>query len=217
MSASTNIVGFSTPHGVPTRFGSAATAIESGQRKPPATTTVVSVLDADWDLIVSDLTVREGGISGIKALQSLRLTQDELYPARHAFSREHITALRLLNLAIGRSRRALDAIATNNMIAADTEIQKLQVLLPELFCCRRLGDGFGTIISSFMSAFEGLAGNTPDVNQIRAMNRVLQLLKEKPFLSADEADDQVEVLESVGLSSYPAELVEFLSSDKSVR
>jgi len=99
------------------------------------------------------------------------------------------------------------------MLDADTEIQKLQVLLPELFCCRGLGDGFGTIINSFMSAFEVLAGNMPDVTQIGAMNRVLQLLKEKPFLSADEADDQVEVLESVGLNPYPAELVEFLSSE----
>ena len=89
------------------------------------------------------------------------------------------------------------------MLAADTEIQKLQVLLPELFCCRVLGDGFGAIVNSFMSAFEVLAGNTPDVNQIRAMIRVLQLLKEKPFLSADEADDQVEVLESVRPEPLP--------------
>jgi hypothetical protein len=103
-------------------------------------------------------------------------------------------------------------MAANNLLA-DTEIQKLQVLLPELFCCRRLGDGFGTIINSFMSAFEVLAGATPDVNQVRAMNRVLQVLMDKPFLSADEAYDQVELLESVGLTPYPAGLMEFLSSD----
>lgn len=202
MAANTNIVEFPS-HGSPIRVYS-DTAISSGQKKPAETVTTASFLDVQ-DPIVSE--------AGPRGSQSRRLSQTELYPARHAFSREHITALRLLTLAVGRSKRALDAIAADNALVADTEIQKLQVLLPELFCCRALGDGFGTIINSFMSAFEALAGNTPDLDQIRAINRVLQLLKEKPFLSADEADDQVEVLESVGLSPYPRELVEFLSSD----
>ncbi len=179
-------------------------AISYGQKKPSETATTASFPD------VQDPIVSEAGPSGS---QSLRLSQGELYPARHAFSPEHITALRLLALAVGRSKRALDAIAADNALVADTEIQKLQVLLPELFCCRVLGDGFGTIINSFMSAFEALAGDTPDVGQIRATTSVLQLLNQKPFLSAYEADDQVEVLESVGLSPYPRELVEFLSSD----
>jgi hypothetical protein len=202
MAPSTNIVEFPS-HGLPTRFDS-YTVIESGQRKPPETATATSFFD------LRDLIISEGSTKGS---QDLRLSQAELYPARHAFSREHIMALRLLALAVGRSRRALDASSSGNVLAADTEMQKLQVLLPELFCCRALGDGFGTIINAFISAFEALAGQTPDLNQIRAMTRVLQLLKEKPFLSADEADDQVEGLESVGLSPYPAELVEFLSSE----
>jgi hypothetical protein len=145
--------------------------------------------------------------------QDLRLTQSELYPVRQAFRPEHLTALRLLRVAIGRSKHALDAISANNALAADTEMQKVQVLLPELFCCRTLGDGFGTIINAFMSAFEALAGNTPDSNQIRMMNRVFQDLNERPFLSADEAADEVKMLESVGLNIHPAELMDFLSSD----
>jgi len=202
MAASTNIVEFRS-HGSRIPVYSDA-AISYGQKKPAETATTASLLDVQ-DPIVSE--------EGLSRSQSLRLSQTELYPARHAFSPEHITALRLLTLAVGRSKRALDAIAADNALVADTEIQKVQVLLPELFCCRTLGDGFGTIVNSFMSAFEALAGDTPDVDQIRAINRVLQVLKEKPFLSADEADDQVEVLESAGLSPYPSELVEFLSSD----
>ena len=201
MATSTNIVEFpSRGSGFPVYSDA---AISSGQKKPAEPATTASFLD------VQDPIFSEAGSSGS---QNLRLSQNELYPARHAFSPEHITALRLLTLAVGRSKRALDAFAADDALIADTEIQKLQVLLPELFCCRALGDGFGTIINSFMSAFEALAGDTPDVGQIRAINRVLQLLKEKPFLSADEADDQVEVLENVGLSPYPRELVEFLSS-----
>ena len=85
--------------------------------------------------------------------------------------------------------------------------------MPELFCCRALGDGFGTIINAFISAFEDLSGNTPDLNQIRVMNVVFRHLEERPFLSADEASNEVDLLESVGLNPHPAELMEFLSSE----
>ena len=49
------------------------------------------------------------------------------------------------------------------------------------------------------------------------MSRVLRYLREKPFLSPDEADEQIELIESVGLNPYPAELMDFLSSDQSIR
>ena len=99
------------------------------------------------------------------------------------------------------------------LLQADTEMQKLQVLLPELFCCRSLGDGFGTIINALMSAFEGLGGDIPNAAQIVAMRRMLELLSEKPFLSVDEADQQIELFEKVGLNPYPAELLELLSNE----
>jgi hypothetical protein len=145
----------------------------------------------------------------------VRLTQSDLYPARHAFSPAHIAALRLLKLAIGRCQRAIDAHADDPM-AADIEIQKIQMLLPELFCCRVLGDGFGTVINALICVFQNTDGNTIDPNQIRTLERVFQGLRDKPFLGATEADDTVELLESNGFNPYPAELVEFLSSDDRV-
>jgi hypothetical protein len=207
LATSTNIVEFSTSHRVRTRFGSetAAGTFDASHKKPPETvTTIGTPADEALDLTIAEKTKSSG----------VGLSQSDLYPARQAFSREHITALRLLTIATGRSKRALDELAANNVLAADAEIQKIQVLLPELFCCRTLGDGFGTIVNAFMSAFETLAGNTPDVPQIRKMNQVFQLLKERPFLSADEADEQIEKLESVGLNPYPIELLEFLSSEQ---
>ncbi len=206
MATGTNILEFpDQSHRIRTR---SITDVGAGQRKPPETSTAAAFEGTG-----------ESGVSqsSSRVSQSLRMSQAELYPSRQAFSRDHITALRLLKLAVGRSKRALDGLAANDAIAADTQVQRLQVLLPELFCCRSLGDGFGTVINAFMSAFETLGGDTPDASQIRTMNRVLQLLREMPFLSADEADKQLELLESVGLSPYPAELLEFLSSDKSLR
>jgi hypothetical protein len=49
------------------------------------------------------------------------------------------------------------------------------------------------------------------------MSRILRLLSDKPFLSTSEADEQLDTLESVGLKPYPAELIDFLSSEQSVR
>jgi hypothetical protein len=149
--------------------------------------------------------------------QTARLSQSDLYPARHAFSREHITALRLLKIAIGRSRRALEAHRENDLMAADIEIQKLQALLPELFCCRALGDGFGTIINALICVFQNVDGNALNGNQVRMLESVFQRLRDKPFLSTVEADDAVELLESARFNPYPIELIEFLSSDQSVR
>jgi hypothetical protein len=160
---------------------------------------------------------REASKDAQRASSTPRLSQSELYPVRHAFSPQHITALRLLALAAGRTQRALSAMNDGDEIAADSEVQKVQMLLPELFCCRTLGDGFGAVVSAVMSAFESLQGNPLNAAQLNTMNRVFSLLRNKPFLSADEADQQLEKLEAVHLSPYPTELVEFLSSDKSVR
>lgn len=179
------------------------TAIESdGARKPVESVTVP--VDAELEMPTAG---REDKLS------TRRLTQSELYPVRHAFSAEHIAALRLLTLSIGRSGRALRHLEEGDLVSADVEIQKLQTLLPELFCCRALGDGFGTIVNALMSAFESLSGNTPNSNQINAVRRILEMLKDRPFLTADEADAQLPLLEESGLSPYPPELMTFLSSE----
>lgn len=179
------------------------TSIEGETIKKPAE----GVATASVELPPEDLSDEQA------ELPDRRLTQSELYPVRQAFSPDHITALRLLTLAVGRSRRAIQHVENDDILAADTEIQKLQVLLPDLFCCRSLGDGFGTIINSLVSSFEGLDGDTPNAAQIRVMNKTLVLLRDKPFLTADEADEQLSSLEGVGLNPYPAELLRFLSSE----
>jgi hypothetical protein len=143
--------------------------------------------------------------------QLAHLNQNDLYPARQAFSREHITALRLLKLAIGRCQRAIDAHAEDPM-AADSEMQKVQMLLPELFCCRALGDGFGTVVNALICVFQNADGNAFDRTQIEILTTVFQELRDKPFLGVTSADDTVDLLDSNRFSPFPKELIEFLSS-----
>ena len=145
-----------------------------------------------------------------------RLSQNDLYPARQAFSPEHIMALRLLRLAVGRCQRAIGAVAEDPM-GADTEIQKVQMLLPELFCCRALGDGFGTVVNALICVFQNTDGNILERNQIKILESVFKELRDQPFLNVTKADDLVDLLESNGFSPYPTELIEFLSSEQSVR
>jgi|SRR5579859_2394490 len=166
-----------------------------------------------------DLGFRASRMGGgeLASLTSARLSQSELYPVRHAYSREHITALRLLRLACARMNRAMAALASEDGIAADIEVQKVQRALPELFCCRALSDGFGSMVNALMSVFESLEGNLLNEPQLRVLCRMFALLLDKPFLTADEADAHFEELEAVGLNPYPAEFVEFLSDGEGVR
>ena len=211
MQAATNIIPFpsrvrprsSKDTGTPVSPGDTGTAVSPSARKAPGSVTTAAPEEIVFQ---TPLVTEEGQYEPSRS----RLSQSELYPVRQAFAIEHITALRLLTLAIGRSQRALAAIAGDDLMAADTEMQKIQVL-------RTLGDGFGTVINAVICAFESLAGNTPDVSQIRTLNRIFELLKDKPFLSTDEADGQLEKLEAIGLNPYPTELLEFLSSDESIR
>jgi hypothetical protein len=183
---------------------------ESSTKKGPASFILVEgPAEVTW--------LRSGVLSQEEPPQSVKLSQQELYPARHAFSHEHITAIRLLGLAVGRIQKALRSLNDGDEIGADSEVQKVQVLLPELFCCRALGDGFGSTVGALLSAFESLRGNAPTLVQLRALGSVLEFIKNQPFLTADEADEQLEKLEAAQLNPYPAELVEFLSSGESVR
>src|SRR5260370_9660183 len=52
------------------------------------------------------------------ASRNLRLTQSELYPVRQAFRSDHILAIRLLTIATGRSKRAIEALFVSDLVAA---------------------------------------------------------------------------------------------------
>ena len=179
------------------------------RKTPEPVTGLVDLLDAAG----TSLRVSQEGLSiGAKGL-----SQRDLYPIRQAFSVEHITALRLLSLANGRLQRALAAHVSGDLLGADLEVQQVQVLLPELFCCRALGDGFGMVINAVLSAFESLSGDPLNSMQLRTLSSVLELLKDKLFLSTSQADVEIDKLIAVELNPYPPEFAHFLSCDESIR
>lgn len=138
---------------------------------------------------------------------SISLYRDGLQPARLAtidelFSNLESTsrlkqALALLDGAIKQAEAALSSDA--QPVASDDDIQVLYSLLPELFCCRSLGDGFAAVINALQQAAANQRGVPIDRPQIEAIMVILRKLRQSPFLPYADAVDIVLKLEDTGL------------------
>jgi hypothetical protein len=97
-------------------------------------------------------------------------------------------------------------------------VQQFQVLLPELFCLRRLGDGFGGLINSVYVALSNKAGMPLEAGQIRVVAKALRRLRQEPFMPFESAVDVVMGLEDSGLEPDPPALAYLaeLSDDEGV-
>jgi hypothetical protein len=121
------------------------------------------------------------------------------------------TGLRLLAEGIDYSEGALRAYEDDDTILADDSMLKLQALLPELFCCRGLGDGFGLVINAITSALQGLDGLPPNALQVQGLTNALKLIRRMPFLDTEAATDGIMKLEELGLCVDPPGFEEFMS------
>jgi hypothetical protein len=130
---------------------------------------------------------------------------DELYPATEAIGPDLATALRLLADSLKRIDDAIEALKAHDIISADDSIQHLKTIMPELFCCRSLGDGYGAIINAIMCALENLQGKPLSASQILSIGQRLKHLRSEPFIQFAEALDEIEELEKVDLIVTPAE------------
>ena len=160
---------------------------------------------------------RAGGVSESRGLEVLEfsLATDQA-PARHISTEElyakfeNVTpelnsAVCLLSRCLEHIKQALEADRRNDLIEADDATQRMQGLLPELFCCRSLGDGFGIIVNGLMCAFQNLAGIPLRREQMEKVRQVISKLQSEPFLSAEDAVKTITTLEPTGLVLEPAE------------
>lgn len=120
-------------------------------------------------------------------------------------------AIELLIEGCQRLELALSAARIGDAIAADDEVQQLGALLPELFCCRQLGDGFGTVINSLQIALSNQHGNPLTERQISAALRAVRRIRNAPYLTFDQAVDAVIEMEDSGLFVDPANLSELVA------
>jgi len=82
-------------------------------------------------------------------------------------------------------------------------MQRLQSLLPELFYCRDLGDGFGAIINALKFSFENAHGTPFSEGQISLIGQAVERIRQEPFLHFEQAAELVGKLEDADLTVDP--------------
>jgi hypothetical protein len=126
-----------------------------------------------------------------------------LYLAPEAGSVELRSAMTLLPDALEWLDRALDDVDSGDPVHADDAMQHVHGMLPELFCCRTLGDGFGAVVGALLEAFEHLRSLPMTAPQIRAVRRAMQTILSNPRMSFEKAMEQIDKIESSGLNIEP--------------
>ena len=129
---------------------------------------------------------------------------EDLYPVREKYNPALTTAYLLLDEGIDHVNESIKMLLDDNLLSSDDAIQRLQALLPELFCCRGLGDGFGTVIISIFHALKNMNGVPLNIDQLRAMLNILKRVHTELFIEYDEAIDEIMILETTGFELSPS-------------
>jgi hypothetical protein len=154
-------------------------------------------------------------IDSHSSFRPIRVSIEDIYHSPDLIGSPYLrNALPLISTALGHIDGALELLHAGDKVGADDEIQHFQVLLPELFGCRSIGEGFGLIVSSFQNAVIRLHGMAMEESQVRAVRSALVGIKSEPFMTFDAAMDHVSRLEHGGLNVDPPKfeyLAELLS------
>ncbi len=81
----------------------------------------------------------------------------------------------------------------------------MQAVLPELFCCRSIGDGFAAIINAVFHGLKNSKSDAVSEKQIQQIRLVLQRIRIEPFIDFQRATEQILKLEDVGFTVEPEE------------
>jgi hypothetical protein len=135
---------------------------------------------------------------------------DKLYPADKTSTSDLIAALGLLAEAVSLLERARTAARGKEMVVADRYTQRFQMLLPDLFARRKIGDGYGAVINSLHFALINQHGRPLSFEQLTTTWRVAKELRNAPFTPFEQALRFVQELEDCHLQVYPAAISELI-------
>jgi hypothetical protein len=136
---------------------------------------------------------------------------DRLYDAAPGTASQMVTALELLREA---SDNLASAQRCDSAMEADGFAQRAQLVLPRLFACRSIGDGFGIVINSVHFAFANLRGMPLTHGQLNVLWRVLRELRLRPAMTVEQGVRLAEDLEAQGLVVDPLELGDLLEASE---
>lgn len=108
-------------------------------------------------------------------------------------------ALNLSQRLRGSVDEAVAGVEADDAMRADECVRRARVeLLPELFCLRELGDGFGMLVNAIMTSLHQLEEELPTLSQLRALRKAVEKLETEPFLRPNAAIEAIMELEDAG-------------------
>lgn len=134
------------------------------------------------------------------------MSMEKLYPLGTEKSPELKAAVRLLQEAEAFVDEALQACRDEDFLAAAIAMQELKALLPELFCCRVIGDGFGATIVALFHSIKNHGDHAFEDGQFVTIRFLVRKLASEPFLSFEEAQKLIDELEDVGFAVESPEI-----------
>jgi hypothetical protein len=135
-----------------------------------------------------------------------------LWEAPPGTTSQMVRALELLKQAIDF---LAEARKSDNPMDSDRFVQRAQLMLPKLFTCRSIGDGFGVIVNSLHFAFVNSQGTPLTADQLNVVWRVLRELRTRPVMSLEQGIQYAEDIENSGLVVDPPELGSLLEGSES--
>jgi hypothetical protein len=135
---------------------------------------------------------------------------DKLYSAPEGSKSALLTALGLLADSIDLLTRARIAAQKGRLLDADRETQRFEAILPALFRCRKIGDGYAVVVNSLHFAAINKRGGPLNLEQLTTVWRILRELRNKPFVEFEQALEYVEEFEACGLQVDPPIVSDFL-------
>jgi hypothetical protein len=139
-----------------------------------------------------------------ESLSPRQIETKSLYPLSPDLRPELAVAFNLVNEGLKHITEAINAESKADRISSDDAIHRLQALLPELFSCRSIGDGFGSIISAIYQSIANMQGAPLSPRQLQAIKKVLSRINTEPFLELGEAVDEIMSLEDAGFEVEPS-------------
>lgn len=147
-----------------------------------------------------------GADDHIPQLSSKKIDIETLYSGAESVSSDLQAAMKLLKESLHYFDEADEAYQAEDIVAMDDAMQHFQGLLPEIFCCRTLGDGFGALINALHYSLFNLKGVPPSKEQIDTMRHCVETARNEPFIAYDTAVEMVDRLEKANLSVDPPEM-----------
>jgi hypothetical protein len=128
----------------------------------------------------------------------------DLYPAEVGKSALLLRARSLLMRGEECLRKARDCMSEDDTVGADYEITLFQGAIPELFCCKSLGEGFAAIVVALSSALKNRHGDPLTTEQLTTVLNCVARLNKELFLNYDTALNLIDDLEEANLNTDPS-------------